>query len=138
MIIAIVSPSTAVQDQYIKQVMDAGSGAYRFSVQGHHREIRCDVLLSTLRRDAKNTVITTLVPVTTSEEVQAIRLMDGFVGHIYGVAHPSILIERHDLILASPASSRRSPRRDGHLSPSELCAELRTRLLAHRDRFGRG
>ncbi|WP_270807089.1 hypothetical protein [Aeromonas sp. QDB25] len=134
MIVAIVSPSAAAQDAYIHKVMAASSRCYRFSVQGRKACDREGVLLEALRRDASNSSLTTLVPVTTQEEVSAIRLMGGFVGHVYGLAHPQIRIEKTDFILANPAAVKLQA---GHIPPHELCSELRTSLLAQRDRIGR-
>ncbi|WP_368188784.1 hypothetical protein [Aeromonas sp. R7-3] len=135
MIIAIVSPSTATQEAYIHKVMASSAPTSRFSVQGRRAYDRPSVLLGALRRDAHATAVTILVPVTTVEEVDAIRLMGGFIGHVYGPAHPSIKIKKSDLILANPTAVRPKP---CQVPPHELHAELRTRLLAQRDRIGRG
>lgn len=135
MIIAIVSPSADAQEAYIHKVMAASSRCYRLSVQGRKARDREGVLLDALRRDAGNASLTTLVPVTTPEEVTAIRLMGGFVGHVYGVAHDHIKIDKDDLILANPSVAKPKA---GHIPPHELCSELRTSLLCRRDRIGRG
>lgn len=137
MIIAIVSPSETAQDFYIRQVMASTTMARRFCVAPHVEANRGDVLLTALRRDAKNCDSTTLVPVTSPAEVEAIRLMGGFVGHIYGLAHASIAIRPADLMLVNPLPSYHKGNHRHHIRPDDLPSELRTRLLAVRMRHGR-
>lgn len=136
MIIAIVSPSEAAQDVYIRQVMASTTTARRFCVAHHVEANRGDVLLTALRRDAKNCDSTTLVPVTSPAEVEAVRLMGGFVGHIYGLAHSSIAIRQTDLMLFNPLPPYHRENQKHHIRPDELPSELRTRMLAARMRHG--
>lgn len=136
MLAAIVSPSESLCESVIRCVMQQTARAQRFSAAHRPAGARAALLFGALQRDAKNTDHVTLIPVETQEEVAAVRAMGGFVCHVYGPAHPAIVIERGDLMVTSPGGYHRA-RSGEHCCPAALLpGELRTRLLAKRHRVG--
>lgn len=128
MILALVSPSPDLLDKAVDVLMGSRSKVQRFSVSNRPESARPATLRAALERDRFNADWLTVVPISALIEVDAVRRLGGMVGHLRGpVAHPSIPIERGDLIIALDAPAL------PHVTlASDVYSVMRCRYLAAR------
>ena len=131
MIVALVGAVPDEVEAVIGAVMDERAKVQRFSVSHRPLNARSFALRTALERDRFNADWLTIVPVEHPEEVATIRAIGGRVAHVYSMcAHPSILIDPVDLMVAVPGG-----RRSGHVVQAvELYSQLRSITLASRER----
>lgn len=128
MILALVSPTPHLLEQAVDVMMASRAKVQRFSVAHRPVSARPYALRVALERDRFNADWLTVVPVADAIEVDTVRRLGGVVGHLLGrVAHPSIRMERHDLIIGLDAPST------GHvITAADAYSVIRCRYLAAR------
>lgn len=128
MILALVSPSPDLLEKAVDVLMASRSKVQRFSVAHRPLQSRPFALRAALERDRFNADWLTVVPVDAEIEVDTVRRLGGVVGHLRGlVAHPSIRIERHDLIITLDSRTA-----DHVIAADDAYSIIRCRYLAAR------
>lgn len=128
MILALVSPTPDLLEKAVDVLMASRSKVQRFSVANRPESARPATLRAALERDRFNADWLTVVPVSSLIEVDTVRRLGGIVGHLRGpVAHPSIPIDRRDMMIGLDAPAL------PHVTlASDVYSVMRCRYLAAR------